>query len=57
MNQLIIAYHVCAGGVIHLGEELRSYKLVPRRALKPWPFGTGLAVRDWLAAQGLAVDE
>jgi len=49
MNQVIIAYHVRAQGHIQLGAELAAYKAVPIHRLKPWPFATGLAVRDWLA--------
>lgn len=48
MNQLIIAYHVRATGPITLGEELDDYKLLTPDRLRPWPFGTGLAVADWL---------
>lgn len=53
MNQLIIAYHVVADGEIRLGDELAEYKKVPCEKLRPWPTGTGHAVRDWLAARGL----
>jgi NADH pyrophosphatase NudC (nudix superfamily) len=49
-NELILAYHLEAEGEIQLGEELASIKRVPPEKLRPWPFGTGLAVRDWLAA-------
>lgn len=49
-NELIMAYHVRATGEIQLDtEELEAYKLVPIQLLKPWPFGTGKAVKDWLA--------
>lgn len=48
MNQLIIAYHIETEGEIQLGEELAEIKSVSPRKLKPWDFGTGLAVRDWL---------
>jgi len=49
MNQLIIAYHVlCSKGDLVLGEELAEVKVEPPEQVKPWPFGTGLAVRDWL---------
>lgn len=47
-NQLIIAYHVVCTGSVTLGEELAETKLIPAEKLRPWPFGTGLAVRDWL---------
>ena len=49
MNQLLLAFHVVASGEIVLGEELVEVKPVALEKLKPWPFGTGLAVRDWLA--------
>jgi NAD+ diphosphatase len=48
-NELIVAYHVKAEGEVRLGAELRAIKRVPIAKLKPWPFGTGLAVKDWLA--------
>ncbi len=47
-NQLIIAYHLSAAGEIKLGDELAEIKSIPIDKLKPWPFGTGHAVRDWL---------
>ena len=47
-NELIIAYHIIATGEITLNEELAEFKLVTPQALRPWDFGTGLAVRDWL---------
>jgi NADH pyrophosphatase NudC (nudix superfamily) len=51
MNQLIVAYHVEVGpGDIRLDEsELEAWKAVPVEKLRPWPFGTGEAVRDFLA--------
>ncbi|MCW4354452.1 NUDIX domain-containing protein [Hoyosella sp. YIM 151337] len=48
MNQIIIAYHVEAEGAIALNEELDEIKRVPPAQLKPWGFGTGHAVADWL---------
>lgn len=51
MNQVIVAYHVRAEGIITLGDELAEYKRVAPDALRPWPEGTGEAVRDWLAAR------
>jgi NADH pyrophosphatase NudC (nudix superfamily) len=51
MNQLIIAYHVVASGDIVLNEELAEIRMVAPDRVKPWDFGTGLAVRDWLAAR------
>jgi NADH pyrophosphatase NudC (nudix superfamily) len=47
-NQLIIAYHMKAGGEITMGEELEEVKAVSPDKLRPWPFGTGHAVKDWL---------
>ena len=47
-NQVIIAYHVKAEGTPRLGEELEAYKPIPPDKLRPWPMGTGLAVKDWL---------
>ena len=51
-NQLIVTYHVRAKGDIELNEELADIKHVQPADLKPWPFGTGLAVRDWLIKNG-----
>lgn len=48
-NQLILAYHIRADGSITLGDELDAFKIIPIDKLKAWPFGTGPAVRDWLA--------
>jgi NADH pyrophosphatase NudC (nudix superfamily) len=48
-NQVILAFHVQAEGEIVVGEELAGVKLVHPDKLRPWPFGTGPAVRDWLA--------
>jgi NADH pyrophosphatase NudC (nudix superfamily) len=48
-NELIVAYHLRASGPITVGPELAGIKRVPVEKLRPWPFGTGLAVRDWLA--------
>jgi NAD+ diphosphatase len=52
-NEVILAYHVRARGEITLNEELVEYRLVQPDRLKPWDFGTGLAVADWLKAAGL----
>ena len=48
MNQLILAFHVKAQGKIVLGEELTEIKAVRPEKLRPWRFGTGYAVQDWL---------
>ncbi|MGC9323475.1 MAG: NUDIX domain-containing protein [Desulfomonilia bacterium] len=49
MNQLILAFHVQTRGCIILGDELSEFRRVHPDKLKPWPFGTGYAVADWLA--------
>ncbi|MBB6523168.1 NUDIX domain-containing protein [Pseudoteredinibacter isoporae] len=51
MNQVIIAYHVRAAGEIKLNHELDATKLVPVDELQGWEFGTGLAVKDFVAAR------
>ncbi len=55
LNQVIFAYHVrVPDGAIRLAaDELDDYKEVPLDKLRPWPQGTGPALRDWLAARGL----
>lgn len=50
-NEVIIAYHVVGRGDIVLNEELAEFRLIAPERLQPWAFGTGLAVRDWLARQ------
>jgi NADH pyrophosphatase NudC (nudix superfamily) len=47
-NQLILAYHVKARGVISIGSELDAVKQVLPEEIKPRPHGTGPAVKDWL---------
>ena len=47
-NELIIAYHVPATGTVRLNEELADYRRIAPEKLRPWDFGTGLAVADWL---------
>ena len=54
MNQVILAYHVRVFGGAEITidpKEIAAFKLVPVDKLKPWPFGTGAAVADWLAAR------
>ncbi|MGB2904317.1 MAG: NUDIX domain-containing protein [Candidatus Dechloromonas phosphoritropha] len=53
-NQLIAAYHVVAEGKIVLNEELAEFRLIDPDKLKAWDFGTGPAVRDWLAGRAAA---
>jgi NAD+ diphosphatase len=50
-NEIILAYHVQAAGEIVLNEELAEFRLIAPEKLRPWDFGTGLAVRDWLASR------
>jgi len=47
-NELIIAYHVPATGTVRLNEELADVRRIAPEKLRPWDFGTGLAVADWL---------
>lgn len=54
-NEVILAYHVVAEGEITLNEELAEFRLIPPEKLRPWDFGTGLAVRDLLRSRGLSV--
>jgi len=49
MNQLILAYHVRASGEIRLSDELAEVKLLPPEKVRAWPFGTGVALAEWLA--------
>jgi NAD+ diphosphatase len=52
MNQVIIAYHMRASGEIVLdSDELAGFKAVPVDKLRPWEFGTGAAVKDFLASR------
>ena len=48
MNQLILAFHVTVDGEIILGQELAEIRSIPPERLRPWRFGTGYAVSDWL---------
>lgn len=48
-NQLIMAYHLRADGPIRLSEELAEHRVIPVHKLRPWPFGTGLALSAWLS--------
>lgn len=51
-NQIILAYHVPATGVIELSEELVDCKSILPECVRYWPAATGLALRDWLVSQG-----
>jgi NADH pyrophosphatase NudC (nudix superfamily) len=48
MNQIIFAFHIKAQGEITLGEEIVDIRLIHPDRLRPWSFGTGLAIKDWL---------
>jgi len=50
-NELILAFHVTARGTISPSEEIAAYREIPIEKLKPWPFGTGPAVADWLKSR------
>jgi len=47
-NQLIMVYHLEAEGEIVLNDEIEEVKHVSADRLRPWPFGTGPGVKDWL---------
>jgi PAS domain S-box-containing protein len=53
-NEVIVAYHVRAEGTLTLGDEIAATKRVAPDALRAWPFGTGLAVADWLKRRAAA---
>lgn len=55
-NELIIAYHVKAAGEIRLSEELAEYRLVEPEKLRPWPYGAGLAIADWMRTRDLPIE-
>ncbi|MEM7015867.1 MAG: NUDIX domain-containing protein [Pseudomonadota bacterium] len=48
MNQLIMVWHIQAQGEVKLDAELAEVKYVLPEELRPWRYGTGPAVRDWL---------
>jgi NAD+ diphosphatase len=54
LNQLLLTYHVQSSGEITLSDELAEFKRIPINKLKPWPFGTGHAVRDWLNLRNIS---
>ena len=59
MNQVIIAYDVLVEeGEITLDRtELVDYKTIKTKDIRPWPSGTGQAVKDWLDKQGITNKE
>ena len=52
MNQIIIAYHVCARGPVTLSPELAEHRFFAPADVRCWPAGTGLALADWLRSRG-----
>jgi len=52
MNQVIIAYHAAARGVVRLSPELAEYRLFAPQDVKCWSAGTGQALADWLRSRG-----
>jgi NADH pyrophosphatase NudC (nudix superfamily) len=55
MNQVIIAFHLRARGEIAIDPgEIAAFKRVPLDKLRPWDFGTGAAVKDFLARRAPA---
>ena len=52
-NQLLLVYHVVTSGEVKLGEEIIEYKIQPKDEVRPWPMGTGPALKDWLVSQGV----
>lgn len=52
-HEIILAYQVVAAGEIALNEELAEYRLIAPEKLRPWSFGTGLAIADWLRSRGI----
>jgi NAD+ diphosphatase len=55
-NEVLLVFHARASGTVTLSDELEDTKRIPTERLKPWPFGTGPAVRDWLERGGLVPD-
>ncbi len=53
MNQLILVYHIKAYGEINLSEELVDFRRYKDFEIKPWPMGTGQAVKDWQNKRGI----
>lgn len=56
-NQLLLVYHVEASGEVAVGAELQEIRRVAPERIRPWPYGTGPAVRDWLLRQGITPRE
>lgn len=52
-NQLIIAFHIRVSGTMVLGDELDEARVIAPEKLKAWPFGTGLAIAEFLRRRGV----
>jgi len=55
-DQILAVFHVRVSGTLVLGDELAAYKRQKPEDVKPWPRGTGLAVRDWLIKRGIQTE-
>lgn len=53
-NEVVMVWHVLieTDADIVAGDELAGWRRIPITRLRPWPVGTGLAVRDWLQRRG-----
>ena len=51
MNQLLLVFHITTHGRIKVGDELEEIRQVEPERIRPWAFGTGPAVKDWLDAR------
>ncbi len=56
MNQIIMVYHIKAWGEVQLSPELVDYRRYQPHEIKPWPMGTGRAVKHWQERQGIFND-
>ena len=55
-NEVVMCYHVEAGGTLTLGREIAETRRFKPHQLRPWRRGTGLAVADWMRARNLAFE-
>jgi NAD+ diphosphatase len=53
MNQIILVYYVKATGEITLCDELIDYRRYKDHEIKPWPMGTGKAMKKWQNGRGI----
>lgn len=47
-NQILLCWHARCSGAIVLSDEIAETKRISWEKIRPWPFGTGLAVKDWI---------